>query len=107
MASLDARKVQKALVKKGFALVKDGDHRRFILMNGKRKTTIRTKMSHNLQDVGDVLIGLMADQLKISRQKFLNLVECTLSEEGYRALVGKTLHAPDDDTPSPDDDVPF
>jgi hypothetical protein len=52
-----------------------------------RKTSINTKISHGERELRDVLIGLMAKQVKLTKSDFLRLVECALSAEEYRGKM--------------------
>ena len=85
----DKRKVEEALLKKGFK-GKEGDHHFFIYytLQGK-KSSIRTKTSHTpkMKELSDALITQMAKQCCLNKQEFLNLVDCPLSREQYEKLL--------------------
>ena len=80
------RDVDTALCKKGFQRDKSGDHIRYSLTD---KPYIRTKMSHGM--LGSTLsaerIGDMARQLRLSKEQFLELIDCNLDAGGYRAII--------------------
>ncbi len=73
MTVFSASKVEKALIENGF-IKETGDYNYFRLyVNGKR-TNIRTKTSHNRQEIGDGLIAQMAKQLHLSNRDFVRFV---------------------------------
>lgn len=77
------------LTSKGFE-VSDGDHI-FLLYRRSdgRKTAIRTKLSRGSshRDVSDVILGQMAKQVRLPKKAFLELVDCSLDQSSYEALV--------------------
>jgi predicted RNA binding protein YcfA (HicA-like mRNA interferase family) len=77
--------VEDALERKGFRR-REGDHHRFIFFtkDGK-KTPVITKSSHSMRDIGDELLTQMAKQCRLTKPKFMRLIECTLSREDYEA----------------------
>ncbi len=81
MASLSADKTKKALLNKGF--VQDDRHHHFYLLYHQGKVVVYTKMSHNDQDIGDQLISKMYKQCKINKRQFFDLIDCSLSGDGY------------------------
>ncbi len=83
MANLDGKKVEKALKKKGFIEDSSGDHKYFILHYEGKDTAIRTKTSHNNQDIGDGLIKQMYTQLHIEKSFFVAFIDCSKSQEDY------------------------
>ena len=82
MVTLKARKVLHGLKKKGFVQA-EGDHTFLILHVNGKKTSIHTKISHGNNEINDYLINKMSIQLKLEKEKFLDLVTCPLSLEGY------------------------
>lgn len=89
MTVLKDKQVSKSLVKKGF-VKEPRDHMYFVLYDesGKR-TSVRTKTSHNHQDIGDFLIARMQQQLHLSKNDFLDLINCPLSREEYLKKLRK------------------
>lgn len=85
----DKRKVEEALLKKGFE-DKEGDHHFFIYhtLQGK-KSSIRTKTSHTpkMKEISDGILAQMAKQCRLNKQDFMNLVDCPLSREQYEARL--------------------
>ncbi len=78
--------IESALEKKGFEKA-EGDHHYFYLLDADgRRTSIWTKTSHSPKhkDLGDALLAAMAKQVALNKTEFPQLVDCTLSEEGYR-----------------------
>lgn len=86
MTVLAVRKVRSALNKKGFVEEGDRDHLFFIFVRDGRKLA-KTKISHGASEIDDNLISLMSRQMHISKDKFCDFVECTLSEDGYLDLL--------------------
>jgi hypothetical protein len=75
------------LLRKGFREETGRDHYFYfyVTLNGK-KSIIRTKTSLGRGIVlGDDLIHKMSQQCKLTKKKFLALVECTLSQAQYEA----------------------
>jgi hypothetical protein len=85
----DKRKVEEALLKKGFE-DKEGDHHFFIYhtLQGK-KSSIRTKTSHTpkMKEISDAILAQMAKQCRLNKQDFMNLIDCPLSREQYEARL--------------------
>lgn len=85
----DKRKVEEALLKKGFE-DKEGDHHFFIYhtLQGK-KSSIRTKTSHTpkMKEINDGILAQMAKQCRLNKQDFMNLIDCPLSREQYEARL--------------------
>ena len=79
------RDIDAALCKKGFLRETDGNHICYLLEN----SSVKTKISHGMKgcDVGPELLGLMARQLHLTKNQFLDLIDCTLDEEGYREIL--------------------
>ena len=86
MGSARSRNIDAALRKKGFRREMDGKHVRYFLTNGEQ---VRTMMSHGDSgtSIGAPLISAMSRQLHLSKRQFLDLIDCTLSEEAYRTVL--------------------
>jgi predicted RNA binding protein YcfA (HicA-like mRNA interferase family) len=81
MASLKGKTTNKNLLKKGF-IQANGDHNYFeFWYNG--TFVVKTKTSHNNQDISDGLISAMAKQCKVSNSFFKEFAKCNKSEEDY------------------------
>lgn len=84
-------KVEAGLKEKGFEQ-REGDHHFFtyVTIEGK-KTTIKTKTSHTpkMKEIPDNLLGQMAKQCKLTKQEFLDLVDCPLSRCQYEKNLRK------------------
>lgn len=84
-------KVEAGLKNKGFEQT-EGDHHFFVYvtLDGK-KTTAKTKTSHTpkMKDIPDNILGAMARQCHLTKQEFLNLVDCPLNREKYEAILRK------------------
>lgn len=87
MTAIKSTQVEKALLKKGFKR-EPGDHRFYFLYDdsGKR-TSVRTKVSHNQQEINDYLANCMKKQLHLSKDEFNDLVKCPLKYEQYLRLL--------------------
>ena len=84
------RDIDAALCKKGFTCDSDGDHLRyFFTMPDKSKMRIMTLISHGAfsETIGAPLISQMARQLRLTKKQFLELIDCTMDEDGYREIV--------------------
>ena len=83
-----ARRVQTALLAKGFR-IQDSRHRRFTYYRLRgTATNVRTVMSHGgNRDIDDSLLSKMARQCGLSRREFLRLVDCPMTQPEYEALL--------------------
>ena len=83
MATRKRRDVESALSQKGFTL-QDGDHRYYVFLFQGRLVA-RTKVSHGTKykDLGDDLLAHMAQQCHLTKNIFLELVDCSLTQKGY------------------------
>ena len=86
MTVFSAKKVEKALEKVGH-VNENGDHNRYRLYIDGKRTDIRTKTSHNGQDIGDDLIASMARQIHLSRKEFISLVNGQISKNEYLEIL--------------------
>lgn len=81
--------VESALDAKGFRR-RERDHSYFVYYTEEgTKTPVRTKTSHGKggADIPNNLIGLMAKQCKLRVTDFRALVDCSLSQAEYEALL--------------------
>ena len=80
------RDIDAALCKKGFRRDTDGKHVQYFFVGF---SEIRTMMSHGDMGatIGANLIAQMARQLRLTKAQFLALIDCSLSEEGYRTIL--------------------
>ena len=84
--------VQRALSKKGFEEQEGKSHIRYIFhTRSGTKTDVTTMVSRgsSYKTLGNDLLGKMAKQCKLNKNKFLDLVDCTLSHQEYEKLVIK------------------
>lgn len=87
MAVLKTNQIDASLQKKGFIKEKNRDHiYYFLYLNGK-KTSIRTKTSHSAKEINDTLIKIMSQQVKLTREQFMDLINCPLSKEAYEEIL--------------------
>lgn len=84
MPTRKIRDVVAALRSKGFEQV-EGDHSFFTYhrLCDQKKTAVFTKVSHGATEISDPLIGKMAQQCRLARAEFLNLIDCPLDRRGY------------------------
>lgn len=85
----DRSAIEASLLKKGFKK-DDGNHHYYIYWNLSGKKTIRkTMMSHGsaYRTIGDPLLAQMARQTGLTKQEFLELVDCPLDQAAYEKLV--------------------
>jgi hypothetical protein len=94
MTALSRRKVDSSLLLKGFVKVVN-DHDFYIYHCDGKATTIRTKLSHGINEVGDSLIGQMSKQTKLSKSQFVDLINCPLSAEEYLNIVKPSIFCKD------------
>jgi hypothetical protein len=80
------------LQKKGFRPADSSHHDRFVYhtMDGK-VTKIRTYTSRSGKDVDDNILSQMAKQCKLTNKKFLEFLECSLSQQEFEEAVKEHL----------------
>ena len=80
MKVLDGKVTYKTLLKKGFtdALNKSKDHKWVEFWHGGKLTRVKTKLSHNGEDINDFLIGQMAKQTYMTKKNLSVLLNATL-----------------------------
>ncbi|MGL6227378.1 MAG: hypothetical protein ACRC10_12230 [Thermoguttaceae bacterium] len=78
------REIDAALRRKGFIRELDGKHIRYFFSE-----RVFTHISHGMLGctVSSKLISEISRQLRLSKNQFLALIDCTLSEEDYRCLL--------------------
>ena len=89
MATYKRRKVESALVTKGFRRT-NSHHAYFIYYTEDGlKTSVRTRTSHGSggTDIDDSLIPRMAKQCKLPVGDFRDLIDCPLSRTDYDARL--------------------
>lgn len=81
------RAVEAGLLNKGFRQV-DSHHRYFFYytVDGV-KTALRTRTSQGGGELDDYLLGQMSKQCGISKARFLQLVDCPLSQAEFEEIV--------------------
>jgi predicted RNA binding protein YcfA (HicA-like mRNA interferase family) len=86
MVGRNSRDIERALKRKGFALV-PGHHRRYIHYIPQGPTGIKTYLSHGNMDYGDNLLASMSKQLHLSKTELLQFIDCTMSGAEYAVLM--------------------
>jgi hypothetical protein len=90
MAALDHTDTLFNLKKKGFRkdeTHQSGDHIRLEFWYQNKLTRVRTKLSHNKQDINNSLIKLMSKQIYLTNKEFVLFAKCDLTQEGYEKLL--------------------
>lgn len=87
----DKRKVEQALLKKGFE--QDETHHHIFLYRNEngQLSSIRTRTSHSGKELDHYLLGGMARQCHLNKNQFLDLVDCPLSRSDYENAVTEYL----------------
>ena len=81
--------VEAALKRKGFALT-EGDHHFFVYHTKKgKKSLAKTKTSHGMKDIPDVLLSQMAKQCKLNKRQFLELIDCPLDRDDLEGILSQ------------------
>lgn len=88
MATLKSEKTVSNFLKKGFKFA-NRDHK-YLEFWHDNKLVVRTKVSHNGQDLNDYLIGAMQRQCKMGKPFFLEFARCEKSFDDYLALLKKS-----------------
>lgn len=86
---LKKRTIDRNLTKKGFAKDVSHDHILYVYVNPRTncETGIRTKMSHNNDDIDDDLISAMSRQIHLSKSDFLKFVQCHIDRTRYNEMM--------------------
>nr|QNO52824.1 hypothetical protein KPNLKIIH_00016 [Methanosarcinales archaeon ANME-1 ERB6] len=93
---IKTRKIASALTTKGF--IEQGGKKRkkhtfyFLYVDGK-KTSIRTKLSHGIDEYDDKLLSFMSKQLKFDKKKEIeDFIDCSKTYNEYiRMLMDKSI----------------
>lgn len=81
--------VDKALLKKGFEK-ESGDHAYYVYytLEGKKSSVFtNTSFTPKMRDIPDALLSQMAKQCYLTKQEFLQLVDCPLNRQQYEQLL--------------------
>ncbi len=79
---MKSRDIVGALLNKGFK-TDNHDHKFYYYVRNGKITSIRTKVSHGKSNVDKKLIGKMARQMRISKNQFVDFVDCILTQKKY------------------------
>jgi hypothetical protein len=80
-----ARVVRQALLSKGMT-PDEGDHE-FFRKDIPGVNQLVTKISHSGKDIGDAKATRMANQLCLQLREFWRLIDCSISEQDWEAIV--------------------
>lgn len=85
------REFQKAVLKKGFVVVKQSEHCYFYLKNSDDQiTNVRTKMSQHgsLKDISEDLLSVMYKQLHFeTKDEMMRFIDCKKTYKEYIASL--------------------
>lgn len=76
----------KMMTKKGFGH-NTGTHNVLRFYYQGKKTSISTHYSSHHAIISETNFGLMAEQIKLTRNEYEKLIECTLNQEQYTQLL--------------------
>jgi hypothetical protein len=100
----DKSAILSALKKKGFQEVQSHHTRLIYFTADGRKTPVMTKLSHTpkMKVVPDPLLGQMAKQCRLSKDQFLDLVDCSLGQKEFEGILVDlgVVDRPDDQLPT-------
>ena len=85
----EKRQIEASLTAKGFER-KEGDHHFYSYRTtAGKKTRVFTKTSHtpSMKTIADELLSRMAQQCQLTKQQFLELVDCPMTREGYEQIL--------------------
>lgn len=86
MATLKSDKIIKSLKSKGFTQ-ESGDHV-YLEFHFEGKFILQTKVSHGAtHDIGKNLLSVMSKQCQLTKNQFLDLVNCPLSAQEYVGVL--------------------
>lgn len=90
---IKTRKIDSALISKGFVKNEKKKHIFYFLYIDGKKTQIRTKLSHGSNEYNDSLLSAIRKQLKFNNKEELEeFIECTKSLEQYiKRLESKSI----------------
>jgi len=91
MNPVKARKLGSVLKSKGFE-DEERDHTYYILYQGDKKTSIRTKISHGIKEYGANLLAQMSKELHLSIGELDRFIDCTISYADYIDLLVERNH---------------
>ncbi len=92
------REVRSGLEKKGFSVEDGRKHIHFVYVDLQgRTTTARTMISHDASgaDIDDRLLGKMAQQVGLDRRRFLDLIDCPLTQQKFDEIIAEQENKPE------------
>ncbi len=89
MPVLDAKKTLKNLMSKGFvpAKSKSVDHHWIEFWYKGKLTRVKTKISHGEKELNAFLIMAMSKQTYLSKNEFMDLANCPMSQGSYEGIL--------------------
>lgn len=86
MTTYSSKNISLVLLKKGFKQ-DNRDHKKYHLLICGKKVGIHTFVSHGTKEYGDILIGEMKKQLRLSKKEFVDLIDCPMTKEEYIKIL--------------------
>jgi predicted RNA binding protein YcfA (HicA-like mRNA interferase family) len=87
VASYKAKKIQKALAKKGFEERREGHHIIYVYYLDGKKTGNRTFISHGSKmEYNSNLLNKLSKQLNLSGNQLCDLIDCPLTREELQQI---------------------
>ena len=87
MAELHVSEFNRALVYKGFDRSEGKHHTMFHLMAYRKRTSVRTRLSHGERRVDDWLQSQIARELHLSKRELWRFVKCEIGEQEYLGMM--------------------
>jgi len=88
VSAVDPKKVYKNLTKKGFVeSTKQNPDHKYLELFVENRLVVHTKLSHSNKDICEGLIRQMSIQCGLTKQQFLELVSCPMSQEKYLEIL--------------------
>jgi hypothetical protein len=81
------RVIQSSLAKKGFVADDTGHHIYYRFFIGGKRTDVYTFFSHGDVEIHGGRINQTAKQLRLDKDKFLELIDCHMDESAYTKLL--------------------
>ena len=88
MATRKRKDIETNLSQKGFTLQDGKDHRNyFFMLNDRLVARTKVSLGTKYKDLGNDLITAMARQCHLTKDQFLELVDCTMSQQDYEVCL--------------------
>ena len=91
MGTYNTKEFENALQKKGFR-EDETHHNMFWFYYDDKKSSIRTRTSHNEKEYDETLLGERKKQMRLTKKQFISFIDCSLSENAYRQYLIEENH---------------